>query len=121
MKSKSFIILSICLTLSVFHHSYLISSVYNNKFKYDSVTIAKTQKADFSTLANFGGTEIRNVILVLADGVGINHILASRMILYGPDGRMYCERFPITGLSNTSPLDESYITDSGASATAIII
>lgn len=119
MQLKLRYIFALLLTLVIFQQSQLISSDYKNQFKYDSIAIATTPKADFSTLPNFGGTEIRNVILVLGDGVGINHILASRLILYGPDGRMYCERLPVTGLSNTAPLDESYITDSGAAATAL--
>ncbi len=98
---------------------YVLSADYLNQIKFDSIAIAKTSEADYSTLPNFGGTEIRNVILVLGDGVGLNHILASRLILYGPDGRMYCERFPVIGHSNTAPLDENYITDSGAAATAL--
>lgn len=88
-------------------------------FTYDSLKFSDNITGDYSTLENFGGDSIKNVIIILGDGIGINQVLASRLMIYGPEGKMYCERFPVTGQSNTVPDDDNYITDSGAGATAL--
>jgi alkaline phosphatase len=119
---KVYIFISVISLLSIFTLINLVDSEsadYVVKTKIDSIGIADNDDGDFSTLQNFGNDEIKNVILILGDGVGLNHILCSRLMIYGTDGKMYCERLPITGQSNTAPDDDNYITDSGAGATAL--
>ncbi|MBX3042515.1 MAG: alkaline phosphatase [Candidatus Kapabacteria bacterium] len=120
MKRNTTYILTLLLAIA------LISSCSDEKpkrdilvFTYDSLKFSEDVPGDYSTLENFGGDSIKNVILILGDGVGINQVLASRLMIYGPEGKMYCERFPVTGQSNTAPDDDNYITDSGAGATAL--
>lgn len=64
-------------------------------------------------------TTIKNVILFIGDGMGINQITAARYRYYGPNGRLNMERMPVTGLVSTFPAGEALITDSGAGATAL--
>jgi alkaline phosphatase len=62
--------------------------------------------------------EIRNIILFIGDGMGINQVLASRLRIYGPEGRFHIERMPVTGLASTDA-EDTLIIDSGAAATAL--
>lgn len=61
---------------------------------------------------------IRNVILFIGDGMGMNQILASRIKMLGPDGRFSMERMPVLGFVTTHA-EDSLITDSGAAASAL--
>ena len=61
---------------------------------------------------------VRNVILFVGDGMGINQITASRIKLLGPDARLHMERMPVTGFITTH-CEDSLITDSGASGSAL--
>ncbi|HWP82224.1 MAG TPA: alkaline phosphatase [Bacteroidota bacterium] len=61
---------------------------------------------------------IRNVILFIGDGMGLNQISASRLHLYGPHGRLHIERMPVSG-ALTTHCEDSLITDSGAAASAL--
>jgi alkaline phosphatase len=63
-------------------------------------------------------TSIRNVILFIGDGMGINQIAVARTMLFGPNGRLHLERLPVTGLVSTHTADE-LITKSDAGATAL--
>jgi len=61
---------------------------------------------------------VRNVILLIGDGMGLGHITLSQYAAVGPEGRLYIEAMPVAGLVTTNAADE-LITDSGASATAM--
>ncbi len=63
-------------------------------------------------------TSIRNVILFIGDGMGINQITVARTMLFGPNGRLHLERLPVTGLVSTHTADE-LVTKSDAGATAL--
>jgi alkaline phosphatase len=59
---------------------------------------------------------VRNVILILGDGMGLAHRTAARIVRYGvtagqPDGWLEMDRFPGTGLVSTHSLN-SIVTDS---------
>ena len=60
----------------------------------------------------------RNVILILGDGLGFHQISAARMALKGVNGRLFMERFPVTGWMWTHSLNQLY-TDSAAGASAL--
>jgi alkaline phosphatase len=63
-----------------------------------------------------GRSEIRNVIIMLGDGMGVAHRTAARLVRYGvtagqPNGYLAMDGFPGTGLITTHSLN-SIITDS---------
>ncbi len=64
------------------------------------------------------GTEVRNVVLLIGDGLGFSQIQAARADLVGLDERLYFEQMPFTGWLSTHSW-RSAITDSAASATAL--
>jgi len=57
----------------------------------------------------------KNIILMIGDGMGLGQIQAAMTV---NKGNLYFLKFPVTGLQKTSSAD-NYITDSGASATAL--
>ena len=61
----------------------------------------------------------KNVVLFLADAGGIPAINAASFHGYGAPRRLFIQRMPNIGLSDTSPVD-SYVTDSAAGMTAIV-
>ena len=61
---------------------------------------------------------VKNVILFIADGMGINQVTLTRLTYYGPDGRLHLERMPVTGLVNTHSAN-NLVTESAAGATAM--
>ncbi len=77
-----------------------------------------SKSTDISSYPRVQSETIKNVILFIADGTSFNHILHSRLSVYGPGGRLYLERLPIIGIQSTYSLDK-LVTDSAASATAL--
>lgn len=64
------------------------------------------------------GSVVRNVILFIGDGMGIAHVTAARIRYLGAQGRLYMERMPVLGMSDTYTAEE-LITDSSAAGTAL--
>lgn len=64
-----------------------------------------------------GGT-IRNVIVCIGDGMGLNQVAVASMKAGGPAGRLCIERMPVTGLVRTYSAN-SQVTDSAAAGTAL--
>lgn len=62
--------------------------------------------------------EVRNVILLLADGLGLPHIVAGRSELVGLNGRLTFERMPVVSWFTTHEAS-SLITDSAAGGTVL--
>ncbi len=62
--------------------------------------------------------DVKNVILLIGDGMGLVHAQATRFAVVGPDGRLHFERLPVTGLMDVHAVDK-LITDSAASGTAM--
>lgn len=60
----------------------------------------------------------RNVIFLLADGVGFSQLYAARLAAHGAHGRLFLERFPVTGWQTNPSIDDVY-TDSAASASSL--
>lgn len=61
---------------------------------------------------------VRNVILLLGDGLGGAQIAAGRMHTRGSSGRLHLESLPVTGLVNTHSAD-GRVARSDAAATAL--
>src|SRR5262245_8321943 len=61
----------------------------------------------------------KNVVLLLADAGGIPVINAASLHGYGAPRRLFVQRMPNIGLSDTTPTD-SWVSDSAAGMTAIV-
>jgi alkaline phosphatase len=61
---------------------------------------------------------VRNLVLIVGDGMGLAQSAAARIRLLGADGRFLFERLPVTGLVETHPA-LGLITRSDAAATAL--
>jgi alkaline phosphatase len=61
----------------------------------------------------------RNVILFLADAGGLSTIAAASLHAYGEPRRLFVQRMPHIGLSDTSTASQ-FVTDSAAGMTAIV-
>ena len=61
----------------------------------------------------------KNVVLFLADAAGIPTINAASRMGYGAPQRLFVQRLPFIGLSDTSTASE-WVTDSAAGMTAIV-
>ena len=64
----------------------------------------------------FGGKRVKNIILMLGDGMGATHRTAARIMAYGyaqgkARGRLAMDTFPVTGMVMTASLN-SIVTDS---------
>lgn len=59
-----------------------------------------------------------NVILLIGDGMGFNHIAAARQVAGGPDARLALDRLPIAGIALTHAANNP-VTDSAAAGTAL--
>lgn len=64
-------------------------------------------------------TRARNVILFLADAGGTSTIAAASLYAYGAPRRLFVQRMPHIGLSETSTASQ-FVTDSAAGMTAIV-
>ena len=61
------------------------------------------------------GNKVKNVILMVGDGMGLNQVSAAWI---ANKGRLSLDNFPVTGLSRTTAANK-LITDSGAAGTAM--
>jgi alkaline phosphatase len=66
-----------------------------------------------------GQSRARNVILFLADAGGLSTIAAASLHAYGEPRRLFVQRMPHIGLSETSTASQ-FVTDSAAGMTAIV-
>ncbi|MCL4514370.1 MAG: alkaline phosphatase [Firmicutes bacterium] len=62
--------------------------------------------------------QVKNVILLIGDGMGFGPTQYARNILVGPEGRLTFEKFPYVGLVSTYSANQ-WVTDSAAAATAM--
>ncbi|NOX96681.1 MAG: alkaline phosphatase [Nitrospirae bacterium] len=63
-------------------------------------------------------SKVKNVILLIGDGLGISERAAARIRALGAKGKLYMDRMPVTGLITTYSANE-LITDSAAAGTAL--
>ncbi|MEQ8711857.1 MAG: alkaline phosphatase [Cyclobacteriaceae bacterium] len=90
------------------------------KEKYGAKLMPEEQfEASGADLPLVADTTVKNVILFIGDGMGINQVELTRYRYYGPTGKLNMERVPVAGLVQTKPAGDSLITDSAAGATAI--
>ncbi len=62
----------------------------------------------------------RNVILMIGDGMGFEHVRAARLFAFGPKGKLTMETLPVHGRMSTYPADgPDAVTDSAAAGTAL--
>ncbi len=66
--------------------------------------------------AEVGG--VRNLVLILGDGMGVGQASTASMVLHGPDGGLAAEAADAVGLHSTT-VGNSLIADSAASASAL--
>jgi alkaline phosphatase len=71
-----------------------------------------------ATLPVLAEVPVRNVVLLVGDGLGLAQFAAARIAAYGPEGRLELERFPTVGLVTTHAAG-ALITKSDAAATAL--
>ena len=64
------------------------------------------------------GSEVKNVILMIGDGMGLAHINAARLTVLEKNKTFTIDTLPVTGLVKTSASNH-LITDSAAAATAL--
>lgn len=81
--------------------------------KYQTVTLPSTYET--VKVRPIGGTKVRNVVLMIGDGMSLSHIATLRTV---NKGRLNLANAQATGLVITTALD-SLITDSAAAATAM--
>lgn len=62
--------------------------------------------------------QVRNVVLLVGDGMGLTQLAAGRILALGLDGRLHLERFPTVGLLTTHAAGAP-VTMSDAAATAL--
>jgi len=72
----------------------------------------------FKPEAASADTKIKNIILFIGDGMGLEHVRAAGMYLNGNPGTLIFESFPHQGTVTTYPANGS-VTDSAAAATAL--
>ncbi|MHC4520235.1 MAG: alkaline phosphatase [Planctomycetota bacterium] len=61
---------------------------------------------------------VKNVILCIGDGMGLNQVFLARLRATGADGKLHMERLPVNGLVRTHSANR-LVTDSAAAGTAI--
>lgn len=62
--------------------------------------------------------QVRNVVLLIGDGMGLTQIAAGRILARGAAGRFHFERFPTIGLLTTHPAG-ALVTESDAAASSL--
>lgn len=62
--------------------------------------------------------QIKNIILMIGDGMGIAQIVSTRVFYRGAAGKLNIQKMPVVGLVDTHSADE-LVTDSAASGTAM--
>ncbi len=107
--------------LTVFLISFLISA-----FFFYLIDTRKIEKTKISTIQTgnkpyplLDSHTVKNIIFLIGDGMGLATLVTARTSSRGPDGKLYIERMPVTGLINTHSAN-SLVTDSAAAATAMV-
>ncbi|MFC1738264.1 alkaline phosphatase [Planctomycetota bacterium] len=61
---------------------------------------------------------VRNIILLIGDGMGLGQVALAQMATVGADGKLHMQKLPISGLLRTHSAG-GIVTDSAAAATAM--
>lgn len=111
---KSLQIISVKIILLLFLFSFQLS--YGSVLAQD--INAYTPPPDNSDYPVVNHRNVKNVILLIGDGMGFNQILSGRIRFVGAMNKLYMDKLPISGVQFTHA-DDQLITDSASSATAI--
>ena len=76
-----------------------------------------TAPTDHKTYPLVAPKDVKNIILMIGDGMGLAQINAARIRAVGADGFLHIDRMPVTGFLRTHAAN-ALITESAASATA---
>ena len=93
-------------------------------FLAESVAFAQTRNDQQKSKEQNSASVVRNVILLIGDGMGYSEMTIARNYYYGAAGRLEMDTLPHTGsvttysLSEKDPSKPDYVTDSSAGATA---
>jgi alkaline phosphatase len=77
-----------------------------------------TPPSDTSLYPLIPRSSVKNVILMIGDGMGVSQVAAARIRAAGADGKLNIEKMPVLGLIKTHSAD-GLVTDSAAAATAL--
>jgi alkaline phosphatase len=77
-----------------------------------------TPPTDRSPYPDVDEGKVKNVILMIGDGMGLAEVSTARIRAVGPGGRLHMDRMPVTGFATTYAAN-NLITDSAAGATAL--
>ncbi|MFC1676564.1 alkaline phosphatase [Planctomycetota bacterium] len=118
MKHANFTKKLILLSIACFIFLLTATSAYS-AVKVDKTDLAFYQRAaKIESYPLISGKNVRNVILFIGDGMGLNHTTFARFKTVGPTWRLHTERMPIVGLVGTYS-NNALVTDSAASGTAL--
>ncbi len=100
-------------------------AVVSTAFACAPVRLARVESAPVGGLATpialdlpaLPDAPVRNVVLLVGDGMGLAQVAAARLRAFGTDGHFTWERFPVVGLVDTRP-SGGLVTKSDAAATA---
>lgn len=93
-----------------------IDGVYAAQLIVDDKTVNST--ADNVNIYSFSTSSVKNIILLIGDGMGAEHIKAARWQDVGVDGILNMDSLSVNGWIRTGSAD-NLITDSAAASTAI--
>ena len=87
--------------------------------KLDQADLAFYQRAtSIESYPLVTGKKVRNVILLIGDGMGLNQVTFARLKAVGPTWRLHTERMPIVAFVSAYSVN-NLVTDSAAAATAL--
>ena len=61
----------------------------------------------------------RNVVLMIGDGMGFEHLKAASLYAYGAEGRLFMQQLPVNGRCTTDPAGGRAVPDSANTGTAL--
>ena len=96
------------------HDPSKLNSIFDKDFSLVEISTQKTLKQKKLIKVK---RKANNIILLIADGMGIGHISTYRLLSGGPNERIALDLFPVSGFVLTHS-SNAIITDSAASATA---
>src|SRR5690606_5115379 len=99
--------------------TYLNFDVVHRKGTNNTPVLSPSSDPAINKLGMSQDTAVKNIIVFIGDGMGLNQIMATRYRYYGPTGRLNMEKMPVTGLVYTFAANGSLVTDSGAGGTAL--
>jgi alkaline phosphatase len=93
----------------------------NNPHRFRSLAIAIfAVAAFFSTSATSSSSAApKNVIFVIGDGMGFEHLKAASLYQHGEEGQLFLQNIPVRGKCTTRPANGRQTTDSAAAGTAM--